>query len=77
MRIQNTENSEKENSETKQEIRTKREVNKDKIKLLHDRLQQEPYKGVLRKRCSENIQQIYRRTPMPTFCFNNVAKQLY
>ena len=29
MRTQNTENSEKENSETKQEIRTKREVNKD------------------------------------------------
>ena len=33
IRIQNTENSEKENSETKQEIRTKREVNKDKRKL--------------------------------------------
>ena len=33
MRTQNTENSEKENSETKQEIRTKREVNEDKTKL--------------------------------------------
>ena len=33
MSIQNTENSEKENSETKQEIKTKREVSKDK-KLL-------------------------------------------
>ena len=33
IRIQNTENSEKENSETKQEIRTKREVSKDKRKL--------------------------------------------
>ena len=30
MRIQNTENSEKENSEIKKEIQTKREVNKDK-----------------------------------------------
>ena len=33
MRIQNTENSEKENLETKHEIKTKREVNKDKTKL--------------------------------------------
>ena len=30
MKIQNTENSEKESSETKKEIKTKREVNKDK-----------------------------------------------
>ena len=42
MRIQNTENSEKENSETKQEIRTKREVNEDKTKLWHDWLQEQP-----------------------------------
>ena len=27
--------------------------------------QKQPSKVVLRKRCSENIQQIYRRTPMP------------
>ena len=33
MRIQNTENSEKQNSETKQEIRTNREVSNDKTKL--------------------------------------------
>ena len=34
-------------------------------------------KGVSRKRCSENMQQIYRRTPMPKCDFNNFAKQLY
>ena len=28
-------------------------------------LQKQPFKGVLRKRCSENMQQFYRRTPMP------------
>ena len=28
-------------------------------------------RGVLRKRCSENIQQMYRRTPMPKCDFNN------
>ena len=30
--------------------------------------------GVLRKRCSENKQQIYRRIPMPKFDFNKVAE---
>ena len=33
-------------------------------------------RDVLRKRCSENMQQIYRRTtPMPKCDFNKVAKQ--
>ena len=64
MKIQNTENSEKENS-TKMKHGYK-DVNK-----------QEPSKGVLRKSCSENIKQNYRRTPMPTFDFDKVALQLY
>ena len=34
----------------------------------------QPSRGVLRKRCSENMQQIYRRTPMPTCDFNKVTK---
>ena len=34
-------------------------------------------RGVLSKRCSENMQQIYRRTPMPKCDSNKVAKQLY
>ena len=33
-----------------------------------------PYRGVLRKRCSENMQQMYRRTPMPKCDFNKVAQ---
>ena len=33
--------------------------------------------GVLSKRCSENMHQIYRRTPIPKCDFNKVAKQLY
>ena len=32
---------------------------------------------VLKKRCSENMQQIYRRTPMSKFEFNKVAMELY
>ena len=39
-------------------------------------VQKQPYRGVPRKRCSENVQQIYRRTPMPKCDFNKVAKQL-
>ena len=34
-------------------------------------------KGVLMKRCSENRQQIYRRTSMPKFDFKKVFLQLY
>ena len=33
-------------------------------------------RGVLRKRCSENMQQIYRRTPTLKCDFNKVAKKL-
>ena len=40
-------------------------------------LQNQPPRGVLKKRCSENMQQIYRRTPMPKCDFNKVAIQLY
>ena len=36
--------------------------------------QKQPSRGVFRKRCSENMQQIYRRTPMPKCDFNKVAK---
>ena len=36
-----------------------------------------PPRGVLRKRCSKNMQQIYRRTPMAKRDFNKVALQLY
>ena len=41
------------------------------------KVQKQPFKGVLLKRCSENMQQIYRRTPMPKCDFNKVAKELY
>ena len=39
--------------------------------------QKQPPRGVPGKRCSENMQQIYRRTPMSKCDFNKVAKQLY
>ena len=39
--------------------------------------QKQPSRHVLRKSCFENMQQIYRRIPMPKCNFNRVAKQLY
>ena len=39
--------------------------------------QKQPCSGVLRKRCSENMQQIYRRTLIPKYDFTKVVKQLY
>ena len=45
--------------------------------LLFIIIQKQPFRGVPKKRCSENKQQIYRRTPMPKCDFNKVAKQLY
>ena len=39
--------------------------------------QKQPSRGVLSKMCSENMQQIYRRTPMPECDFNKVALRLY
>ena len=39
--------------------------------------QKQPSKGVLKKRCSEKMQQIYKKIPMPTRNFNKVAMHLY
>ena len=38
--------------------------------------QKQSSKGVPKNICSENMQQIYRRTPMPKCDFNKVAFQL-
>ena len=37
--------------------------------------QKQPPRGVFKKKCSENMQQIYTRTPMHKCDFNKVAKQ--
>ena len=41
------------------------------------RIQKQPSRGVRRKRCSENMQQIYRRTPIPKCDFNKVEIALW
>ena len=40
-------------------------------------IQKQPSRVVFRKRCSANMQQIYRRIPMPKCDFNKVALKLY
>ena len=47
------------------------------MKHTYSDWQKQPFRGVLWKRCSENMQQIYKRTPMPKCDFNKVALQLY
>ena len=42
-------------------------------RVLDMPLQIQPLRSVLRKRCSENMQEIYRKTPMPKCDFNKVA----
>ena len=44
----------------------------NKSKKLSD-IQKQTSRGVLRKRCTENIQQIYRRNPMGKCDFNKAA----
>ena len=38
--------------------------------------QKQPPRSVIKKKCFENMQQIYRRTPMPKCDFNKVALQV-
>ena len=49
------------------------------VSILHKskKSKKQPYRGVLKKRSPENMQQIYRRTPMSKCDFNKVVKQLY
>ena len=48
------------------------EINTKSLKV-----QTQPSRGVHRKRCPENMQPTYRRTPMPKCDFNKVALSLY
>ena len=45
--------------------------------LYRENLQKQSARAVLKKRCSENMQQIYRRAPMLKCDFSKVAKKLY
>ena len=48
------------------------------IEIAWFTLQNQPSRGVLVKRCTENMQKIFRRTPsMPKFDLNKVALKLF
>ena len=51
--------------------------NVKEIRAKNLKRQKQLSRGVLGKRCFENMQQIYRRTPMLKCDFNKVANQLY
>ena len=57
----------------------KNHENRSCIDLLLDfhKIKKQPCRDVLRKRCFENIQDIYRRTPMSKYNFNKIKKQLH
>ena len=40
-------------------------------------IQKQVSRGVLSKRCPENMQQVYNKTLMPKWDINKVGKQLY
>ena len=56
------------------EVFWKETLLKNFIKLKWKYLQKQPPRGVPRKRCYENMQEIYSRTHMPKCEFNKVAK---
>ena len=56
-------------------IRSYSRVDAIVFKLLW--IQNQPPRGVHRNRCSENMQQIYRRILMPKCDFNKVAKHMF
>ena len=45
----------------------------DKCIFIEKQEWKQPSRGVPKKRCSENMKQIYRGTPMPRCDFNKVA----
>ena len=43
---------------------------------LNKNYQEQQSRGVLGRRCSENMLQTYRKTPIPKYDFNKIVKQL-
>ena len=60
---------------TSAKIKRKMQLNRLQTANIKLFFQKQPSSGVLRKRCSENMRQIYRRTPMPRCDFNKVTRQ--
>ena len=46
------------------------------VMLCQNVAQKQPFRGVLSKRCSKNMQQIYRVTNMPKCDFKNTSERL-
>ena len=61
------------------EVRWRKSDSREKknFEFEWNNMQKQPSRSVLSKTYSENMQQIYRRTPMQKCDFNKVAKQLH
>ena len=64
------------------EIKAQNSVTLLRVEIVYElnfnnHIQKQPFRGVLSKTYSENMQQIYRRAPMLKFDSNKVASQLY
>ena len=46
------------------------------VMLCQNVVRKQPFRGVLSKRCSKNMQQIYRVTTMPKCDFKNTSERL-
>ena len=56
--------------------KVKNSLPKDELNGEMGVFQKQPSRAVLRKKCSENMQQIYRRAPMSKCDFSKVTKQV-
>ena len=71
--VQMRENTDQNNSEYEHLSSSEAYISEATVSCMK-KLQKQPPGGVLKRRCSENMQLIYRRTPMPKYDFNKVAK---
>ena len=76
-------NGRKQKTENRKQICTVVSVNTNKKKTLvvlelqGCNVQMQPSRGVLKERCSENMQQIYRKTPMPKCDWNHTSAYVF
>ena len=57
----------------KKQLGKAKKIDFDPLQTLINKIQKQLSRGILRKRCPGNMQQIYRRTPMSRCDFNKVA----
>ena len=57
------------------ELKKRRTFDYLEVRRVNTEDQKQPSRGVFKKRCSESMQKMYRRTPMPKCDFNKAANR--